>query len=53
MSHHLDEYLLNTHVRNVQYDEYGCPRLSGTLYITIFRLVFAPDNEIETNPFVR
>lgn len=50
---HLDEFLLNIHVRNVEYYEYGCPRLTGTLYMSIFRLVFAPDNEIENNPFVR
>lgn len=50
---YLDELLLNVHVRNVEYIEYGCERLSGTLYMTIFRLVFAPDNEIENNNLVR
>ncbi len=49
----LDELLLNTHVRNVEYIEHGCERFSGTLYMTIFRLVFAPDNEMENNNLVR
>lgn len=44
---------MNVHVRNVEYIEYGCERFSGTLYMTIFRLVFAPDNEIEPNNLVR
>lgn len=41
------------HVRNVEYLENGCERLNGTLYMTIFRLVFAPDNEIENQNLVR
>jgi hypothetical protein len=44
---------LNTHVRNVEYVENGCERLNGTLYMTIFRLVFAPDNELGNNNLVR
>ncbi|CAF3506342.1 unnamed protein product [Rotaria sp. Silwood1] len=43
------EIPLNTHVRNVEYIENSCERLNGTLYMTVFRLVFAPDNEITTN----
>ncbi|CAF4434430.1 unnamed protein product, partial [Rotaria sp. Silwood2] len=43
------EIPLNMHVRNVEYIENGCERLNGTLYMTVFRLVFAPDNEIATN----
>jgi len=50
---YLDELILNIHVRNVEYIEHGCERFSGTLYMTIFRLVFAPDNEIENNNLVR
>ena len=40
------------HVHNVEYIENGCERLSGTLYMTTFRLVFAPDKETENNNFV-
>jgi hypothetical protein len=40
------------HVRNVEYTEHGCERLIGTLYMTTFRLVFAPENETEDNHFV-
>lgn len=34
------------HVRDVEYVERGFERLRGTLYMTTFRLVFAPDNEL-------
>jgi hypothetical protein len=40
------------HVRNVEYTEHGCERLIGTLYMTTFRLVFAPDEETENNILV-
>ena len=40
------------HVRDVKYSENGCERFSGTLYMTTFRLVFAPDNELETTNVV-
>jgi hypothetical protein len=40
------------HVRSVEYIESGCPRLTGTLYMTTFRLVFAPDEETENNILV-
>jgi len=33
------------HVRDVEYIENGHQRLTGTLYMTTFRLVFAPDQE--------
>ncbi|CAF1622360.1 unnamed protein product, partial [Didymodactylos carnosus] len=38
------EIPLNLHVRNVDYTESTFDKLSGTLYLTTFRLVFAPDN---------
>ncbi len=50
---YLEELPLNIHVRNVDYIENGCERLSGTLYMTKFRLVFAPDNETGNNNLVR
>ncbi len=40
------------HVRHVEYIENGYKRLIGTLYMTTFRLVFAPDNENEDNNVV-
>jgi len=40
------ELPLNMHVRDVEYVERGFERLRGTLYMTTFRLVFAPDNEL-------
>ncbi|CAF4204431.1 unnamed protein product, partial [Adineta steineri] len=46
------EIPVKVHVRNVDYIENECEQLSGTLYLTIFRLVFAPDNEVENNNFI-
>ncbi|CAF3560442.1 unnamed protein product [Adineta steineri] len=46
------EIPFNMHVRNVEYIENKCERLTGTLYMTTFRLVFAPDQEIEDNDFI-
>ncbi|CAF3983937.1 unnamed protein product [Rotaria sordida] len=46
------EIPLNIHVRNVEYIENGCERLCGTLYMTVFRLVFSPDNEIANNNLI-
>ncbi|CAF0810401.1 unnamed protein product [Adineta ricciae] len=43
---------LHVHVRNVEYIENGCQRLNGTLYMTIFRLIFAPDNDIDSNNLI-
>ncbi|UJR15569.1 hypothetical protein I4U23_002507 [Adineta vaga] len=43
---------LQIHVRNVEYIENGCERLNGTLYMTIFRLIFAPDNDIGNNNLI-
>ena len=40
------------HVRDVEYVERGCERLRGTLYMTTFRLVFAPDNEFNQDNVV-
>ncbi len=37
------------HVHHVEYIENGYERLIGTLYMTTFRLVFAPDKETEVN----
>ena len=48
----LGELSFNMHVRDVDYVENGCERLTGTLYMTTFRLVFAPDNEIENRSVV-
>lgn len=39
------ELPFNMHVRDVEYIENGHERLTGTLYMTTFRLVFAPDKE--------
>jgi len=50
---YLEELPLHIHVRNVDYIENGCERLSGTLYMTTFRLVFSPDNETRNNNLVR
>ena len=33
------------HVRDVEYIENGSEHLTGTLYMTTFRVVFAPDRE--------
>lgn len=44
---------MNMHVRDVEYAERGCERLKGTLYMTTFRLVFAPDNELNHDNIVR
>ncbi|CAF2043973.1 unnamed protein product [Rotaria magnacalcarata] len=43
---------LKEHVRDVKYRETGCECLNGTLYLTIFRLVFAPDNAIKNNNII-
>ncbi|CAF3584690.1 unnamed protein product [Rotaria socialis] len=43
---------LNEHVRDVKYRETGCECLNGTLYLTTFRLVFAPDNAIKKNNII-
>ncbi len=48
----LEEIPLNIHVHNVEYIENRCERLIGTLYMTTFRLVFAPDQETENNNLV-
>jgi hypothetical protein len=40
------------HVHNVEYIENGYERLTGSLYMTTFRLVFAPDKEREDNNLV-
>jgi len=48
----LEELPLNIHVHNVEYIENRCERLIGTLYMTTFRLVFAPDQETENNNLV-
>ena len=52
LSFSVEELPFNTHVRDVEYLENGSERLTGTLYLTIFRLVFAPDNELENNSLV-
>lgn len=49
---YLEEIPLNIHVRNVEYRENVCEPLNGTLYMTTFRLVFAPDNEITNSNYV-
>lgn len=49
----LEELPLNVHVRHVEYVENGSERLTGTLYMTTFRLVFAPDTETEDRRSVR
>lgn len=52
LSFAVEELPFNTHVRDVEYLENGSERLTGTLYLTTFRLVFAPDNELENNSLV-
>jgi hypothetical protein len=49
---YLEELPFHMHVRQVEYIENGCERLIGTLYMTTFRLVFAPDNDLEDNNLV-
>ncbi len=39
-------------MHHVEYIENGCERLIGTLYMTTFRLVFAPDRDVEDNRLV-
>jgi hypothetical protein len=46
---YLEELPFNMHVHHVEYIENGYERLIGTLYMTTFRLVFAPDKETEVN----
>jgi hypothetical protein len=40
------------HVHDVEYIENGYERLIGTLYMTTFRLVFAPDKETDDDKLV-
>jgi hypothetical protein len=40
------------HVHDVEYTENGYERLIGTLYMTTFRLVFAPDKETDNQHLV-
>ncbi|CAF0847393.1 unnamed protein product [Rotaria sordida] len=44
-----EELPLNMYVHNVEYTEGACKRLIGTLYMSNFRLVFAPDDETDEN----
>ncbi|CAF0795456.1 unnamed protein product [Rotaria sordida] len=44
-----EELPLNMYVYNVEYTEGACKRLIGTLYMSNFRLVFAPDDETDEN----
>ena len=44
-----EEVQLQMHVRDVEYNEQNCERVSGTLFITNFRLIFVPDNETLSN----
>ncbi|CAF3948702.1 unnamed protein product [Rotaria sp. Silwood2] len=46
------ELPFNMYVHNVEYTEGGCKRLVGTLYMTNFRLVFAPDDEADENHLI-
>lgn len=39
-------------VNNVEFIEYGCKSLTGTLYLSNFRIVFVPDNDNEENTCV-
>lgn len=41
----LEELPLNMRVRDVEHIENGSKGVYGTLYMTTFRLVFAPDKE--------
>ena len=47
-----EETPLNVHVQHVECTEHGCEWLSGALYMTTFRLIFAPAREAEENRFV-
>lgn len=49
---YLEELPFNMHVHHVEYMENGYDRLIGSLYMTTFRLVFAPDRENEDNHVV-
>lgn len=40
------------HVRHVEYMENGSEILTGTLYMTTFRVVFAPEREPNQNDLV-
>ncbi|CAF1128245.1 unnamed protein product [Rotaria sp. Silwood1] len=46
------ELPFNMYVHNVEYTEGGCNRLVGTLYMTNFRIVFAPDDETDENTLI-
>ena len=40
------------HVRQVEYMENGSENLIGTLYMTTFRVIFAPEREPNENDLV-
>lgn len=47
-----EELPLNMHVRHVEYIENGSKHMTGSLYMTTFRLIFAPEIVTDENDSV-